>query len=298
MSSIINTSRIAVVGLGQLGGSLIKRINAIGCTSVYAVARNESTIEIAMDLELLDAASTDAADILPVVDITFICLPLSATIDFVRMNVEHFRPGSIVTDIGSVKGPIVEAVRPPLLERGVYFVGGHPMAGTEKSGFEHSRPDLYENAIVFLTPTEDDEPMAVDMVQTFWRDIGACPIEIAADRHDAAVAYSSHVLHYAAAMLTKTVLNNGDIEGKTMAAAGGFRDTTRIAMSDPDMWTEITTFNRDHILAAVDTLQKELESVRNSLVASEFDDLNTYLRTAGNLRRMWCDPNGSKRGHV
>lgn len=192
-SSIVQTSRVAIVGLGLLGGSLAKRLRAIHTRSVFGIARRPEVLQQACNDGLIEAGSDDPSEILPVVDIAFICLPLTATIDFVKTNLDNFRPGSIVTDVGSVKGSIVDGVREILLERGVYFIGSHPMAGSEKSGIEFSQADLYEDKIVFLTPTPDDSPDAIYLLRAFWEEIGARPIELDATRHDSAVAFASHV---------------------------------------------------------------------------------------------------------
>ncbi len=287
MSSIINTSRIAIVGLGQLGGSLVKRIHEISCTGLYAVSRNKASIQELIDQEIIDAASTDAEDVLPVADITFICLPLTASVEFVRENLKHFRPGSIVTDVGSVKGAIVRDLRGMLVENGVYFIGGHPMAGSEKSGLANSRSDLYKDTIVFLTPTPEDEPMAIDLLRDFWRDIGACPIEVGADVHDKALSRCSHVLHLMAASAVKLVLESGDTETQRIACAGGFRDLTRIAMSDPEMWTDIARCNQEQVAEALGALQAEIGNVQTMLANNNWEAISTYLKSAKALREDW-----------
>ena len=297
MASIINTSRIAIVGLGQLGGSLALRIKEIGCISLYGIARREETIEKAMKLNMLDAASTQAEDILPVVDICFICLPIAATVEFVKQNLEHFRTGSLVTDVSSTKGFVVAELRDLLYANGIYFMGGHPMAGSEKSGLDSSRSDLYNNAIIFITPTKEDEHSAIDLVRHFWRDIGGTPIEIDADRHDKALAFSSHVLHLISASLCSTVLGNGDVEARNLANAGGFRDITRIAASDPVMWTEISKFNTRFILEAIGDFQSELNQVRKHIENEDWDALFAGLKNAKELRENWYETYGKIRGY-
>lgn len=294
MASIINTSRIAIAGLGQLGGSLAMRLREIGCISLFGVSRHAETIRRAVDSGILDAGSTVADDVLSVVDITFLCMSLSATIEFAKANRQHFRSGSIVTDVGSVKSAIVQELRPFLREHGVYFIGAHPMAGSEKSGMENSRADLYANAVVFITPTPDDDHEPIDIVRAFWRDIGAHPVEIDAARHDTAVAYSSHYLHLVAAALCRTTLSHGDPEAQSMACAGGFRDTSRIAASNPEMWTEICRQNGGNIVAVLDEFAAELAVVRDYLKNQNWESLSEYLRQAKTLRDQW--PRGGSHG--
>lgn len=286
-TSIINTSRIAIVGLGQLGGSLALKLGEVTCRSLYAISRNEATIKDALERGILEGGSTDAADILPVVDITFICLPLTASIEFVEANIDHFRPGSIVTDVGSVKVEIVERLRRILLDKGVYFVGGHPMAGSEKFGWENSNADLYQDAVVFLTPTPDDEPLAIDLVRNFWRDIGARPLEIAAERHDEAVAYTSHFIHLLSSAICKTVYAGNDNEARELACAGAFRDTTRIASSNVNMWSEITQYNHEFIKQALADFRKEIDSIDAYLNHQDWNKIRDYFADAKSKRDAW-----------
>ncbi|MFT5126749.1 MAG: prephenate dehydrogenase [Rhodothermales bacterium] len=293
-SSIVQTSRFAIVGLGLLGGSLAKRMRAIHARSVFGIARRAEVLQKACDDGLIEAGSDDPSEILPVVDLTFICLPLTATIDFVEANLDNFRSGSIVTDVGSVKGSIVSGVREMLLERGVYFIGSHPMAGSEKSGIEFSQADLYQDKIVFLTPTAEDNPDAIHLLREIWRELGAQPIELDSDRHDAAVAFSSHVPHLLAGAAVQAVLGEGDPEAQAIACAGGFRDFSRIAASNPSMWSEICAHNRDSVLASLDSFEARLAAIRSCVETSDWDALQAELSRAADLRAAWNETHGER----
>ncbi len=286
-TSIINTSRIAIVGLGQLGGSLALRLGEIKCRSLYAISRNESSIKDALDRGILEGGSTDASDILPVVDLTFICLPLTASIQFVKDNIDHFRPGSIVTDVGSVKGDIVRELRHILLDKGVYFIGGHPMAGSEKSGWSNCNSKLYQDAVVFLTPTPEDEPIAIDLVKNVWQNIGARPIEISVDRHDKTVAYTSHFIHLLSSAICKTVFSGSDDEAHELACGGAYRDTTRIASSNVNMWTEITKYNHEFIKNALADFKDEINSINDYLENKNWQEIERYFSDAKSKRDQW-----------
>jgi prephenate dehydrogenase len=293
-SSIVQTSRFAIVGLGLLGGSLAKRLRAIHARSVFGVARRAEVLQQACDDGLLEAGSDDPSEILPVVDLTFICLPLTATIDFVKANLDNFRPGSIVTDVGSVKGSIVAGVREVLMERGVYFIGSHPMAGSEKSGMAHSQADLYQDKIVFLTPTAGDNPDAIHLLCEIWREIGAQPIELDTARHDAAVAFASHVPHLLAGAAVQSVLGAGDPEAQSIACASGFRDFSRIAASNPGMWTQICEHNQQAVLASLNIFEARLAAIRACVEASDWDALQVELSRAAELRAAWHDDHGER----
>lgn len=292
--SIVNTSRVAIVGLGLLGGSLAKRLRAIKARSVFGVARRVEVLQKACDDGLLEAGSDDPSEILPVVDLTFICLPLTPTITFVEDNLDNFRPGSIVTDVGSVKGSIVQGVRDKLWERGVYFIGSHPMAGSEKSGIDHSIDDLYQDKIVFLTPTPDDEPDAIHLLRSFWEAIGAQVFELDAARHDSAVAYASHLPHLLAGAAVHSVLGQGDPDAQGLACAGGFRDFSRIAAANPDMWAQICEHNREAVLASLDIFEQRLATIRAAVENQDWATLRAELAEAATLRQAWHDTHGER----
>jgi prephenate dehydrogenase len=296
MPSILNTSRVAIVGLGQLGASLALRLKELGCREVLAVSRREDSLRAAVERNLIDAGSTEPGDVLPVVDLVFLCLPLSPTIDFVREHRAHFRFGGLVTDVGSVKGSIVRAVRPLLVEHGTWFIGSHPMAGSEKSGMECGRADLYRNATVFITPTPDDEPDAIDLLATFWREIGAIPVELDADRHDLACAHSSHGAHLIAAAMVRSVLGQGDVDANRSACASGFRDVSRIASSNVGMWTDICRHNRVAIKAALTHFGDELKTISDALEREDYETAATFLERGKALRDAWYAEYSQARG--
>jgi prephenate dehydrogenase len=287
MPSIVNTSRIAIVGLGQLGTSLAMRLKELGCRELLAVSRREDSLRTAVERNIIDAGSTEAGDILPVVDLVFLCLPLTPTIAFVEANRQHFRFGGLVTDVGSVKGSIVRAVRPILMAHGTWFIGSHPMAGSEKSGMDCGRADLYQNATVFITPTPEDELDAIELLATFWREIGALPVELDADRHDLACAHSSHLAHLVSAALVRGVLGRGDAEANRIACAGGFRDVSRIAASSADMWVDICRHNREAIQTALTHFGHELGEITAALDREDYAAAAAFLQRGKELRDDW-----------
>ena len=287
MKTIINQSRVAIVGLGQLGASLGLRLRELGAMSVLGVSRTDESIQRAVRLGAIECGSTTPSDILPHMDMVFICTPLTASIDFISDNFDHFRFGGIVTDVGSVKGSVVDAVRKPLFERGTYFIGSHPMAGTEKSGMEHADINLYHNKICFMTTHEDDDPEALDILRLYWSEIGCRVIELDPKRHDLACAHTSHMLHMISAGIVNGVLNAGDMEANKIACAGGFHDVSRIAASDVGMWVEVCKHNRDAMLQAIDSYESEFVRIRQALESEDWDTMATFLTTAKESREQW-----------
>ncbi len=297
MESIVKHSRVGIVGLGQLGGSLGLRFKELGCRSVLAVARRDESLQQAKDRGIIDGGSTVAGDILPLVDIVFICIPLTATLEFVRQNLAHFPPGSLVTDVGSVKGVIVRELRELLLGRGICFIGSHPMAGSEKSGLDHARAEMFQDCVCFVTPTEEDEEETLSLLGAFWREIGACVIELDAARHDQAAAFGSHMLHMISGAVVRSVLCQGDVEAQRLASAGGFRDSTRIASSEVSMWTEISKYNRDAILCGLAVFEAETAEIRKILEDQDWEALSKYLEEAKEARDGWLDSVEAKRSY-
>ncbi|NOY81774.1 MAG: prephenate dehydrogenase [Kiritimatiellaeota bacterium] len=278
---------IAIVGLGLLGGSLAAALKrgVSGGSRVVAWARRAASLAEASERGWIDFGSTDPARVLPEADLTVLCIPPVPTIEFVTRNAVLWRTGSLVTDVGSVKAEIVRGVRPVLAARSVAFVGSHPMAGSERTGIAHADPELFAGATVFLTPTPEDAPETVTTVADFWQALGARPFRIEPDRHDALTARTSHVLHLLAAGLVRALLDPQP--PASLAAAGAFRDMTRVASSSPDMWTQIARQNGRNIIEAFDRTEREIAALKAMVRDERWEDLKSYLENAGERRREW-----------
>ena len=289
----LHAKNIAVVGLGLMGASLATALKR-WCPDcrVLGWARREKSIRDALAHDMIDGGSTVVADVLPAADLTVICLPLEPTILFVREHAGLWREGTLVTDVGSVKGTIVRGCRPPLTALGVRFVGSHPMAGSEKTGLESATGDLYDNATVFVTPVPEDPARDVDEVSALWRSVGACPVRMTGERHDALVARTSHMLHLLAAAATDVVLED---EEAPLATAGAFRDMTRIAASSPDMWTQICRHNQEKTLAACDALMRAFARTRDQLAEADWPALQATLQRARLRRNTWLSARNQRK---
>gem|GEM_PF-62329 len=276
---------VAILGLGLLGASLAAALRRRRPDlRVLGYARRSETIEKALQRDMIHDGSTDPAPVLKTADLSVLCIPIRATIDFVREHTALWRTGSVVTDVGSVKAPIVNAVRPLLHSRGVHYVGSHPMAGSDRSGLEYASSDLYQGAIVFMTVVDGDAPAAVGLVADFWRRLGTELHELPPEHHDALVARTSHALHLVASASVQAYLT----EAKAQLATGGaFRDFTRIAASSPAMWREIVEFNRTNLLAAFEELDAQLAELRRLMTAGAWDALTDYLAAARESREAW-----------
>jgi prephenate dehydrogenase len=263
-------NRAAVVGTGLIGGSIGMALRARGW-HVTGRDRDPLRAERALELGALDAVGDD-----PSAELTFVATPVSAVAEEARALVGG---GGIVTDVGSVKGPIVAAVDHPR------FVGGHPMAGSEQEGVDGADPALFEGATWVLTPTATTDADAYARLQSVVSSLGADVLAIPPGRHDQLVAVVSHVPHLTAAALM-TLAAAGAEEHTTLLrlAAGGFRDMTRIAAGHPGIWPDICAENRDAIVTVLDGLLLNLNELRSVVRDGDRSTLLTTLERARHAR--------------
>lgn len=285
----MTSEKVLIVGLGLLGASLgmaLRPTSYVRC----GWARREETRLAALELDVVTICSDDLAGLLAEADLTVLALPVPDTIRFLEQHAAEWRPGSVVTDIGSVKLEIMQAAERFLTPCGVRFVGSHPMAGTEKSGLANSFSALYENADVFICPPACGDEEAVATVERMWRSVGTHCVRIEPRPHDMLVAHTSHVPHILASALSLSVLGSEEPEEKARRFAGcatGFRDTSRIASSNPVMWREIIEHNREAVLAAMADYDVYYEAFREMIRDGRFDDFEALFGRGRDLRDSW-----------
>lgn len=282
---------IAVIGLGMLGASLGMALRG-GVYRRSGWTRRPNIRRWALDCDVLDETCDDIETVLGRADLTLIALPIPEILNCLRRYAHVWRPGAVVTDLGSVKSCVMEAAAEHLIPRGVHFVGSHPMAGTEKSGPESAFPELYCNADVFVCPFADSPVFAVERVEALWRSIGTRTTRIDAGRHDELVAYTSHVPHVIASSLALSVLEAPDAETRAERFAGcatGFRDTSRIASSSPLMWREVVEYNRSAVLAAMRDFEKKYNNFKRMIESGDFDRFEREFAQGKLLRDSWME---------
>lgn len=278
---------VAIIGFGLLGTSLGLALKGKKYTRIGWSRRPESRKQ-ALKNDVVDKVFENPEDAVSNADITVICLPVPMIIDFCAKFAQSWKKGAIVTDVGSVKEKIVKAVTPSLSRNGIHFIGSHPMAGSEQSGADAAESDLYEDAMVFLTPSPKTPANVVREVSDMWKSAGAQVMEIDSRKHDSTVAHTSHVPHIVAAVLALTVLGDSKTRvQREKGCAGGFRDTTRIASSAPQMWREIIENNREAVLATIAEFEKNLKSFRENISNGEYSKLENRLQSAKDLRDSW-----------
>ncbi|MEK6711281.1 MAG: prephenate dehydrogenase/arogenate dehydrogenase family protein, partial [Nitrospinota bacterium] len=256
------------------GRGLVRRFVGAG--------RGAANLEQALALGVVDRIERDHRAAVRDSDLVVIGTPVQAAIEVARTILPEMRPGAILTDVGSVKGPFVRAVEGMELGQ-VRFVGGHPIAGTERSGVEASFPELFEKRRTILTPTPRTDPAAVQALTALWEGVGARVDLLDPERHDRILADISHLPHLIAYALVDSALQG---EGLPYAA-GGFRDFTRIASSSPEMWREICLDNREALLASLAGFDASLALLRLAVEAGDGEALERIFRRAKEGRDGW-----------
>ncbi|HSH62242.1 MAG TPA: prephenate dehydrogenase [Acidimicrobiales bacterium] len=262
--------RAALVGTGLIGASIGMALRARGW-HVTGTDRDVERVQRAAAAGALDAVGAD-----PEAEVTFVATPVSVVASEATLALAH---GGLVTDVGSVKAPIVEAVDHPC------FVGGHPMAGSEQEGVDGAEAGLFQGATWVLTPTAGTDPAAYARVRSVVSSLGADVVALSPERHDSLVALVSHVPHLTAATLMCLAAEGAEEHAVLLRlAAGGFRDMTRIAAGHPGIWPDICAENRDAIVETIDRLRSSLDGVRELVAASDRDGLLHWLEGARSAR--------------
>ena len=255
-------NRLCIIGVGLIGGSLARALRAAGfCREVVGGGRDPEHLQQAVELGVIDRFETDLAAAVAGADMVLVAVPLGAMQTVFSKIRDHLEDNAVLTDAGSAKGSVIEAVIQAFGSVPDWFVPGHPIAGTENSGVAASLPDLYHNRRVILTPLEHTAVSAIDRVCAMWEAAGAEVIEMDAVHHDAVLAATSHLPHVLAFTLVDSLARLGDREELFAYAAGGFRDFTRIASSDPVMWRDICLANGDAIQMLIDRFIEDLQAL-------------------------------------
>ena len=255
--------RIAIVGVGLMGGALGLALRKRRGWRVAGLARREETVRAARRRGAIHEGSTDPARVIPGADVVVFCSPADKIVSLAKAYRRFFSPGTLVTDVASVKGPIVASLEKVFNRAGgPVFVGAHPMAGSEKTGVENARADLYQGAVCAITATRRTPLARVAQTADFWKSVGARTLVIDPDTHDRAVAVVSHLPHLIADALVLSAGQWRNADGTDLLkelAAGSFRDATRVAGADPQLWRGIFRLNDRAVRRAVRLFSKNLE---------------------------------------
>lgn len=281
---------VCIIGLGLLGASLGMALRGKGIHRT-GWARRSDIRRAALNTDVVDEVADTAQQAVSDADIVVLAMPVPQILEYMSTLADSMKSGAILTDIGSIKHKMMTHANAVLSDK-ISFIGSHPMAGTEKSGFYAAFPTLYENADVFVTPDKNATQEQINSVFELWKAVGGHPSVIDSAHHDAIVARTSHVLHVLASALTSGILDARDPQTELelfRGCATGFRDTCRIASSNPQMWREIVEHNKDAVLDALKEFDQVYNKFKQAIESNDFDAFEKYFAHGKLLRDRWLE---------
>ena len=284
MSALPRFNRAAIIGLGLMGGSIAAGLKRQGI-HISAYDAQMSHVESGLALGIIDQAAQDVTSAVKEADLIVIAVPVLAMVEVFKSIKSCFnQSGIVITDVGSVKTEVLVALESVADIPPRNFVPGHPIAGSEKHGVTASNPDLFEKHKVILTPTDDTDPVAIRQIEALWQSLGADVTQMSVSHHDLVLAQTSHLPHLLAFALIDTLSLQGDSLEIFDFAAGGLRDFSRIAASDPTMWRDIFKSNSKPLLEILDRYMGELAELRGLIEADKMTEVFTLLERAKTAR--------------
>ncbi len=282
--------RLAIIGVGLIGGSLARALRAAGAVGeVVGCGRGRENLEQALALGVIDRFTHDPAEAVAGADLVFLAVPLGAMEDTFRAMAGALAEDAVVTDGGSAKASVVAACRAAFPGGLPGFVPGHPIAGTEHSGVAASFATLYQDRRVILTPVAETDPAATARVEALWRLCGARVAYMTVEHHDEVLAATSHLPHMLAFGLVDLLARMKENDEIFRYAAGGFRDFTRIASSNPPMWRDICLANRDALARMLEAFAGEMSELADTVARGDGDHLLEIFQRAKEARDRFVD---------
>ena len=279
--------RVALIGFGLIGGSIARGARAQSLAGeIITTARSEKTRARVTELGIVDRVVETNAEAVKDADLVILCIPVGACGAVAEEIAPHLKQGAVISDVGSVKAAIVREVAPHL-PQGVHFVPAHPVAGTEHSGPDFGFAELFINRWCILTPPEGTDPEAVHRLRAFWTGLGAKVENMTPEHHDLVLAITSHLPH----LIAYTIVGTADELAQVTASevikfsAGGFRDFTRIAASDPTMWRDVFLSNKDAVLEMLGTFNEDLSKLTRAIRRGDGNALFEHFTRTRAIRR-------------
>jgi cyclohexadieny/prephenate dehydrogenase len=278
---------VALVGIGLIGSSIshaARRKDLAG--TISGSARTRTTVDTALKLKLIDRGYANAAEAVKGADLVVLSVPVGACGALAAEIAPHLRPGAILTDVGSVKAAVVRDIAPHV-PKGVHFVPGHPIAGTEQSGPEAGFAELFDNRWTILTPEPRTDKAAVETLKAFWAALGAKVEIMTPEHHDMVLAVTSHLPHLIAYNIVNTAEHLERVTDSEVIkfSAGGFRDFTRIAASDPTMWRDVFLNNKEAVLEMLGRFSEDLTVLQRAIRFGDGETLFRLFTEARAVRR-------------
>jgi prephenate dehydrogenase len=272
---------VSIIGVGLIGGSFALALKNKGLVDkIIGYGKNEEKLKRAKNLAIINQFTTSLKDA-ALADLIVLATPLGVFEKIVSNLAEFLKKGTVVIDVGSVKEWVVERIE-KILPSGVHFVGTHPIAGSDKTGFEYARAELFEGAKVIITPTERTDKSALEKISILWKKVGADVEFMSAKEHDRVYALMSHLPHLISFCMVNAVM---EIDKKLINYAGsGFKSFTRIAKSSPELWGDIFILNSDNILECLSIFFDQVEEIKKLIKERNLDELKKRIEKAKNLR--------------
>ncbi len=283
--------KITIIGLGLIGGSIGLALKRAGSTAqLIGVARSQKTLDIALERNLVERVEIDIVKSVEDADLVILATPLSSFKKIILEVSHNLKPGCIVTDTGSSKLKVIEELS-NVIPMGVSFIPGHPIAGTELSGPEAGFAELFDDRWCVLTPTEDTNKDALNSIRLLWEEMGSKVEIMNPEHHDRVLAITSHIPHLIAYNIVGTANDLANVTNKEVVkySAGGFRDFTRIAASDPKMWRDIFLYNDEAVLEMLSFFSKDLMKLKKAIEEKDSDLLQTFFENTREVRKNIID---------
>lgn len=280
-------NKLALIGTGLIGGSIARAARASGAArTVVATARSPQTRRRVMELGFADLVAETNTEAAKGADLVIVSVPVGASAAVAQEIGPHLHPGAILSDVGSVKGSVVRDMS-PFVPEGVHFIPGHPVAGTEDSGPDSGFAELFVNRWCILTPVENTDAAATQRLKAFWEMLGAKVEIMTPEHHDLVLAITSHLPHLIAYTIVGTADELGEVTESEVLnfSAGGFRDFTRIAASDPTMWRDVFLHNKDAVLEMLGTFNEDLAKLTRAIRRGDGEALFEHFSRTRAIRR-------------
>lgn len=287
----VHFRRLALIGIGLIGGSIARKVRQDGLVEHIAIAtRRAETLDRARELTLGDSYHLDPADAVRDADCVIVCAPVGASEAIATTIAPHLKPGAIISDVGSVKGDVVKQMQPHL-PGNVHFVPAHPVAGTEQSGPDAGFPDLFIGRWCIVTPPEGTDAAATDRLAGLWAAMGSKIEIMTPEHHDLVLAITSHIPHLIAYNIVGTAAHLEEVTASEVIkfSAGGFRDFTRIAASDPTMWRDVFLHNKEAVIEMLGRFIEDLFSLQKAIRFGDGEHLFELFSKTRAIRRSIID---------
>jgi cyclohexadieny/prephenate dehydrogenase len=287
MTTTALINKLALIGAGLIGGSIARAARASGAArTIVATARSPQSRRRVMELGFADRVTDTNIEAVKDADLVIVSIPVGASGAVAKEIGPHLKKGAILSDVGSVKGSVVRDMA-PFVPPGVHFIPAHPVAGTENSGPDSGFAELFVNRWCILTPVPDTDPAAVETLKAFWEKLGANVETMTPEHHDLVLAITSHLPHLIAYTIVGTADELGEVtESEVLKfSAGGFRDFTRIAASDPTMWRDVFLHNKEAVLEMLGTFNEDLAKLTRAIRRGDGEALFAHFTRTRAIRR-------------